>query len=246
MVTDRLSSQAVDDASDEELGAGYGNPVRRSGESASDGARSRRTSITQSQRSSFALERASFEANRSSLEMFGVQAAAQHSAPALPPVRLNLTVCSRCMGQAAALVLAVAPLLAGARGNAVEGSCAGQGRGLQVWRCCASGWTGKSVSSLSTLQIIYLFYSTPIMSDYSVTICQDMLGLGGAVDPEQLCQQLGVPEALRARVLALAVVPPDTPLPMSMLAMLWRLGSLADAEATANLLEGQVRGSVLL
>ena len=26
--------------------------------------------------------------------------------------------------------------------------------------------------------------------------------------------------------------------------MLWRLGSLTDAEATANLLEGQVRGSV--
>ena len=83
------------------------------------------------------------------------------------------------------------------------------------------------------------------MVKYYVANCQDMLGAGAAVDPEQLCQQLGVPEALRARVLALAVVPPDTPLPMSMLAMLWRLGSLADAEATANLLEGQVRGSLL-
>lgn len=68
-----------------------------------------------------------------------------------------------------------------------------------------------------------------------------MLGLGEAVAPELLCQQLGIPEALRARALALAVVPLDTPLPMSMLPMLWRLGSLADAEATANLLEGQVR-----
>ena len=90
MVTDRLSFQAEDDASDEELGAGFGNPARRSGESAGDAARSRRTSTTQSRRSSFALERASFEANRSNLEMFGVQAAARHSAPALPPVRLNL------------------------------------------------------------------------------------------------------------------------------------------------------------
>ena len=85
--------------------------------------------------------------------------------------------------------------------------------------------------------------SVPTVLTDSVDDFQDMLGLGGAVDPEQLCQQLGVPEALRARVLALAVVPPDTPLPMSMLAMLWRLGSLADAEATANLLEGQVRGT---
>lgn len=115
MVTDRLSFQAEDDASDEELGAGFGNPVRRSGESAGDGARSRRTSTTQSRRSSFALERASFEANRSSLEMFGVQAAARHSAPALPQVRHRLTVRTRCMSQAAAAVLAGAPVLAGVR-----------------------------------------------------------------------------------------------------------------------------------
>lgn len=38
------------------------------------------------------------------------------------------------------------------------------------------------------------------------------------------------------RFLALAVVPVDTPLPMSMLRRLWSLKSNADAEATANLL----------
>lgn len=111
MVTDRFSFQAEDDLSGEELGVGFGNPVRRSGESArsqGDAARSRRTSTTQSRRSSFALERASFEANRSSLEAFGVQAAARHSAPALPPVRHSLTACSQCRR----------PALAPARGGA--------------------------------------------------------------------------------------------------------------------------------
>ena len=38
------------------------------------------------------------------------------------------------------------------------------------------------------------------------------------------------------RFLDLAVVPSETPLPMSMLRRLWSLGSDADAEATANLL----------
>ncbi|KAK9840975.1 hypothetical protein WJX81_003475 [Elliptochloris bilobata] len=67
----------------------------------------------------------------------------------------------------------------------------------------------------------------------------DIAELGEAVDPGVLCEQLRIPDALRARFLALAVVPLDTPLPMAMLAALWRLSSLADAEATANLLEGQ-------
>ena len=124
MVTDRLSFQAEDDASDEELGGGFGNPARRSGESAGDAARSRRTSTTQSRRSSFALERASFEANRSSLEMFGVQAAARHLAPVLPPVRHKFNrlqpvhepgSCSRA------------------------GRCSGTGRVLDAIECFCSG-----------------------------------------------------------------------------------------------------------
>ena len=56
-----------------------------------------------------------------------------------------------------------------------------------------------------------------------------------------LCERAGVPEALRPRYEALSVVPPDTPLPMSMLRRLWRLGSDTDAEATANLLESKAR-----
>jgi hypothetical protein len=72
---------------------------------------------------------------------------------------------------------------------------------------------------------------------------QDIAELGEAEDARALCERLGVPGALRPRFLALAVVPPDTPLPMAALAHLWRLGSLADAEATANLLEAQARAA---
>lgn len=43
-------------------------------------------------------------------------------------------------------------------------------------------------------------------------------------------------QSMWQRVLALAVVPVDTPLPMSMLRRLWTLKTSADAEATANLL----------
>ncbi|KAK9810336.1 hypothetical protein WJX72_008917 [[Myrmecia] bisecta] len=58
-----------------------------------------------------------------------------------------------------------------------------------------------------------------------------------AVDIDSLCIQLGIPEALRARYVRLAVVPSDTPLPMSMLMRLWSPGSETDAEATANMME---------
>ena len=44
-------------------------------------------------------------------------------------------------------------------------------------------------------------------------------------------------QVMWARFLALAVVPADTPLPMSMLQRLWALKSRSDAEATANMLE---------
>ena len=71
-----------------------------------------------------------------------------------------------------------------------------------------------------------------------------MQGLSGRDAGEALdalCERAGMPEALRPRYEALSVVPPDTPLPMSMLRRLWGLASDADAEATANLLESKAR-----
>ena len=204
--------------------------MRRSGESnhsQAEAGRSRRTSTTQSRRSSFALERASFEANRSSLEAFGVQAAARRSAPALQPVR-RLLVASRA-------VHAPARSTVPWRRTREQPGCIGMVGAARepppLFACMVRGdhlqYCGTSIAEVTGLW----------------AACQDVLELGEAVDPEQLCQQLNIQEALRPRVLALALVPPDTPLPMSMLAMLWRLGSLSDAEATANLLEGQARRS---
>lgn len=46
--------------------------------------------------------------------------------------------------------------------------------------------------------------------------------------------QAGVPERLWKCYLALVVVPPSTPLPATMLALLWSLEGPAEAEATAN------------
>lgn len=48
-----------------------------------------------------------------------------------------------------------------------------------------------------------------------------------------------VPEGLREHYMCLAVVPPDTPLPMCMLARLWNLADENDAEASANMLESR-------
>ncbi len=78
-------------------------------------------------------------------------------------------------------------------------------------------------------------------ADAAGRAAQDIAELGEPEDAAALCERLGVPGPLRPRFLALAVVPLDTPLPMAALAHLWRLGSLADAEATANLLEAQAR-----
>ena len=58
-----------------------------------------------------------------------------------------------------------------------------------------------------------------------------------APDIPTLCTALGVPEPMHMRYVRLAVVPSDTPLPMSMLMRLWDLGSESDAEATANMME---------
>jgi hypothetical protein len=55
-----------------------------------------------------------------------------------------------------------------------------------------------------------------------------------------LAERAGVPEALRPRYEALSIIPPDTPLPMTMLRRLWGLPCDTDAEATANLLESKV------
>eukprot|EP00891_Asterochloris_glomerata_P002441 jgi/Astpho2/2441/Aster-05689 len=54
---------------------------------------------------------------------------------------------------------------------------------------------------------------------------------------EVMCDQLGIPKAMRDRYLKLAVVPDNTPLPMTMLVKLWRVSGEQDAEATANLME---------
>lgn len=55
-----------------------------------------------------------------------------------------------------------------------------------------------------------------------------------------LCERVGLPESLKERYGRLGVVPPDTPLPMTMLKRLWGLASETDAEATANLFESKV------
>jgi hypothetical protein len=55
-----------------------------------------------------------------------------------------------------------------------------------------------------------------------------------------LCQRAGLPDQLKERYGQLAVVPADTPLPMTMLKRLWGLASESDAEATANLFESKV------
>lgn len=67
--------------------------------------------------------------------------------------------------------------------------------------------------------------------------------LHGRPEPAwELCPLQGTPptcclvQNMWDRFLALAVVPVDTPLPMSMLRRLWGLNSDADAEATGNLL----------
>jgi hypothetical protein len=54
-----------------------------------------------------------------------------------------------------------------------------------------------------------------------------------------LCEQLGLTGVLKEHYLSLCIVPNDTPLPMTMLARLWRTTE-EDAEASANLLEQSV------
>ena len=52
----------------------------------------------------------------------------------------------------------------------------------------------------------------------------------------QLCDDKRVPKLLRAHVAALAILQPEMPLPMSLLARLWQTDS-GSAEAAASLLE---------
>ena len=76
--------------------------------------------------------------------------------------------------------------------------------------------------------------------------CRGCRGAAGRRRWRRCASAAGIPEVLRPRYEALAVVPPDTPLPMTMLRRLWGLASEPDAEATANLLEGKVRHRLTL
>ena len=69
---------------------------------------------------------------------------------------------------------------------------------------------------------------------------QGLSGQDEAAALGALADRAGVPEALRPRYEALSIVPPDTPLPMTMLRRLWGLPCETDAEATVNLLESKV------
>ena len=55
-----------------------------------------------------------------------------------------------------------------------------------------------------------------------------------------LCERAGLSEELRSLYARLMVVPPDTPLPMTMLKRLWNLETEDKAEATASLFEKKV------
>ena len=55
-----------------------------------------------------------------------------------------------------------------------------------------------------------------------------------------LCERAGIPEDLRSLYARLMVVPPDTPLPMTMLKQLWNLPAEDKAEATAAIFESKV------
>ncbi|KAL3139891.1 hypothetical protein ABBQ38_004185 [Trebouxia sp. C0009 RCD-2024] len=54
---------------------------------------------------------------------------------------------------------------------------------------------------------------------------------------EAACRQMGIPKAMCDRYMRLAVVPDNTPLPMTMLSKLWQLPGLREAEDSANLLQ---------
>lgn len=56
-----------------------------------------------------------------------------------------------------------------------------------------------------------------------------------------LCERAGIPETLKSLYARLLVVPPDTPLPMTMLKRLWNLPAEDKAGATASLMESKVR-----
>ncbi len=242
MATDRRSFQAADEGSDDEFGFAARAAARRSAESgrSSGGGGSRRTSTTQSRRSSFALERASLEANRSSLEAFNLQAASRHAPPSTPPVR---GPAAARPGVALEAALHCSPLLLG---------CALALDTLTLWTMClqcvklqpSCGQPGREASR-SAAAAACVWHGRAACADEAGRAAQDIAELGEPEDAAALCERLGVPGPLRPRFLALAVVPPDTPLPMAALAHLWRLGSLADAEATANLLEAQARPAAL-
>ena len=69
---------------------------------------------------------------------------------------------------------------------------------------------------------------------------QGLSGQDEAAALASLAERAGIPEALRPRYEALSIIPPDTPLPMTLLRRLWGLACEADAEAAANLLESKV------
>ena len=58
-----------------------------------------------------------------------------------------------------------------------------------------------------------------------------------------LCERAGIPETLRGLYARLMIVPPDTPLPMTLRKRLWNLDAEDKAEATANLFESKVCSS---
>lgn len=60
-----------------------------------------------------------------------------------------------------------------------------------------------------------------------------------------LCERAGIPETLRSLYARLMIVPPDTPLPMTMLKRLWNLPADDKAESTAALLESKVQTSIV-
>ena len=55
-----------------------------------------------------------------------------------------------------------------------------------------------------------------------------------------LCERAGIPETLRSLYARLMIVPPDTPLPMTMLKRLWNFPAEDKAEAMASLFESKV------
>ena len=55
-----------------------------------------------------------------------------------------------------------------------------------------------------------------------------------------LCERAGLPGNLRSLYARLMVVPPDTPLPMTMLKRLWNLEAEDKADTTASLFEKKV------